>query len=61
MKQTRELPEFERNFKDSKNEEKLVMIVTVDGGRDENPRYEKAITCVVDSLNTYMTWMRCSW
>ena len=53
MKQIQELSEFERNFKDSKNEEKLVMIVIVDGGPDEKPRYEKAITCVVDYFNTF--------
>ena len=29
------------------------MIVTVDGGPDENPRYEKTISCAVDYFNTH--------
>ena len=29
------------------------MIVTVDRGPDENPRYEKAITYVVNYFSTY--------
>ena len=37
MKRIQELPEFERSFNNSKNEENLIMIVTVDGGPDENP------------------------
>ena len=53
MKRTRELPELERSLKNSKNEEKPVMIVTVDGGPDENPRYEKTISCAVDYFNTH--------
>ena len=56
MKQIRELPEFKKNFKNSKTQKtkkKLVMIVTVDRGPDENPRYEKAITYVVNYFSTY--------
>ena len=53
MKQIRELPEFKRSFKNSKNKEKPIMIVTVDGGPDENPRYEITISCAVDYFNTY--------
>ena len=37
------LPEFATSFKTDGNEEKKVMIVTFDGGPDENPRYEKTI------------------
>ena len=29
------------------------MIVSVDGGPDENPRYERRISCAVDHCNTY--------
>ena len=52
MKRIRELLEFERSFKNSKNKEKLVMIVTVFGGLDESPRHEKTISCAVDYFNT---------
>ena len=48
-KKIRELPELERSFKNSKNEEKLVtIIVTVDEGPNENPRYEKTASCGLD-------------
>ena len=40
MKRIRSLPEFESSFKNSK---KPVMIITVDGGPDENPRYSNTI------------------
>ena len=53
MKQIRELPEFERSFKNSKNKEKRVMIVNVNGGPDENPRCKKTISFAVDYFNTY--------
>ena len=29
------------------------MIVTVDGGPDENPRYKKIIECVIDYFNSF--------
>ena len=48
----REQLEFERSFKNSKNEKKSVMIVTVDGGLVENPRYGLTISCMVDYFNT---------
>ena len=35
------LPEFAISFQTDKHEEKRVMMVTVDGGPDENLRYEK--------------------
>ena len=35
------LPEFATRFQTNKHEEKKVVFVTVDGGPDENPRYEK--------------------
>ena len=53
MNRIPELQEFERSFKNSKNEEKPVMLETVDSGLDENPRYEKTISCPVDYFNTY--------
>ena len=53
MKQIQEPPEFKGSFRNSKNEEKRVMIVIVDEGLDENPRYEKTISCAVDYFNTY--------
>ena len=37
------LPEFAINFQTDRHKEKKVMIVTVDGGPDENLRYEKTI------------------
>ena len=42
MKMIRSLPKFAEisNFDETK---KKVMIVTVDGGPDENPRYQKTI------------------
>ena len=41
------LPEFATSFQTDKHEEKKVMIVTVDGGPDENPRYEKIRNCLI--------------
>ena len=43
MKRVRNLPAFENSFKNAKGENKSVMIITVDGGPDENPRYSKTI------------------
>ena len=54
MKRIRELPEFERSFKNSKNEGKPVMIVTVNRGPDENPRYEKTISCAVGNFGNFL-------
>ena len=50
MKQIRELPEFKRSFENSKNKEKLVMIVTVDGGPDERLGMKKNVHV---RFNTY--------
>ena len=35
------------SFQTDRHEEKKVMIFTVDGGPDENPRYEKTINCSI--------------
>ena len=43
MMRVRSLPEFTKSYQTDTHEEKKVMIITVDGGPDENPRYEKAI------------------
>ena len=53
MKPIRELAEFERSFINTKEEEKLVMIVSIDGGSNENLRYEKTISCAVDYFSIY--------
>ena len=45
MMRMHSLPEFATSFQTDRHEEKKVMIVTVDGGADENPRYEKTINC----------------
>ena len=47
MMRVRSLPEFATSFQTDRHEEKKVMIVTVDGGPDENPRYEKTINCSI--------------
>ena len=47
MKRKRSLDIFDGVFK-SNGEVKPVMIVTVDGGPDENPRYTKTIECAID-------------
>ena len=41
------LPEFATSFQTDRHEEKKVMIVTIDGGPDENLRYEKTINCSI--------------
>lgn len=47
MKRIRSLPEFESSFTNGDGI-KPVMIVTVDGGPDENPRYKKTLYCAID-------------
>ena len=47
MKRIRSLPEFESSFKNGTST-KPVMIITVDGGPDENPRYKKTLFCAID-------------
>ena len=48
IKKVRYLPEFTDSFQDKSSKEKKVMIVTVDGDPDENPRYTNTINCVID-------------
>lgn len=48
MNRTRSLPEFAESFRNQQSLEKKVMIVTVDGGPDENPRYSKNINCAIE-------------
>ena len=43
----RSLSEFATSFQTDRHKEKEVMIVTVDGGPNENPRYEKTINCSI--------------
>ena len=47
MKGIQSLDIFDGSFKNN-GEAKPVMIVTVDGGPDENPRYTEAIECAID-------------
>ena len=47
MMRVRSLPEFATSFQADRHEEKKAMIVKVDGGPDENPRYEKTINCSI--------------
>ena len=47
IKHIRSLDKFNGSFKNN-GEVKPVMIVTVDGGPDENPRYTKTTECAID-------------
>ena len=47
MMRVRSLPAFATSFQTGRHEEKKIIIVTVDGGPDENPRYEKTINCSI--------------
>ena len=47
MKRIQLLDIFDGNFKNN-GKVKRVMIVTVDGGPDENPRYTKTTECAID-------------
>ena len=51
MKRIRSLPEFAESFNFDETEKK-VMIVTVDGGPDENPRYQKTIASAIEYFET---------
>ena len=51
LKKIRSLPEFEPILYSDGNL-KPVLIMTVDGGPDENPRYEKTIACAIDLFGT---------
>ena len=53
MKRIRLLEEFQRSLKNDEGEYKPVMIVTVDGGPDENPRYKKTIDSAIDYFNSF--------
>ena len=53
MKHIRSLPEFASSFLNENGKTKPVMILTVDGGPDENPRYSKTIACAIDYFDTY--------
>ena len=48
MKRIRSLPEFSTSFQNDRGEDKKVMIITVDGGPDENLQYENTIHCAID-------------
>ena len=52
MKMIRSLPEFAESFNFDETEKK-VMIVTVDGGPDENPRYQKTIASAIEYFEEY--------
>ena len=47
MNRARSLPEFTESFQNQQSKEKKVMIVTVHGGPDENPRYSSTISCAI--------------
>ena len=51
MNRARFLPEFIESFQNQHFREKKVMIVTVDGGPDENPIYSNTINCAIEYLN----------
>jgi hypothetical protein len=46
-------PEFEELMKDKAGHVKPVMMVTVDGGPDENPRYEKVVNVAIHHFLEY--------
>ena len=48
MNRARSLPEFTESFQNRQSQEKKMMIVTVDGGPDENPRYSNNISCTIE-------------
>ena len=52
MNMIRSLPEFAESFNFDETEKK-VMIVTVDGGPDENPRYQKTIASAIEYFEEY--------
>ena len=47
MMRVSSLPEFATRFQTDRHEEKKVVIVTVDGDPDENPRYKKTMNCSI--------------
>ena len=48
MSRAYSLPEFTESFQNQHSREKKVMIVTVDEGPDENPRYSNIINCAIE-------------
>ena len=48
MNKARCLPKFTESFQNQQSREKKVMIVTVDGGPDKNPRYSNTINCPIE-------------
>ena len=48
MTRVRSLPEFALRFQTDRDEEKKIMIVSVDGGSDENLRYENTINYSIE-------------
>ena len=53
IKRRRSLEIFDESFNNEIGETKPVMIDTVYGGPDENPRYSKTIECAIDYFTTY--------
>ncbi|XP_041371065.1 uncharacterized protein LOC121384651 [Gigantopelta aegis] len=53
MKRILSLPEFRESMYCQDGLPKPIMIITVDGGPDENPRYTKTIQCAVDYFCSY--------
>ncbi|XP_037033492.1 uncharacterized protein LOC119072388 isoform X2 [Bradysia coprophila] len=48
-----DLEEFETFCKDDSGEFKPIIIITTDGGPDENPRYEKRIDCAIAEFKKF--------
>ena len=48
MNRAQSLPEFTEIFQNGKSQDKKLMIVTVDGGPNENPRYSNNICCAIE-------------
>ena len=47
MNRERSLPKFTESFQNQHSREKKVMIITVVGGPDENPKYSSTINCAI--------------
>ena len=52
MKRIRSLNIFNHSFNNDTSESKPIMVVTVDGSPDENPRYAKTIECAINYFTT---------
>ena len=53
MNRVRTLREFTDSVQDKSSKEKKMMIVTVDGDPDRNPRYINTINCAIDYFNEH--------